>query len=196
MSTWESIFPAAAGGGTLPYQSLVPHNLRRMSNSVTVSDAFINQDYLIAFTARSDVTINRVWWVRGNTTAADVFVGIYSATGTLLTNCAVDANTVQGVHQVTTSNVNLVAGGLYYFAINESALVAVCAPVLNSSGEEINQALNFINLNVLIYSTIPNHAAVISSARKDRTAALMPATQTMTGWTAQALAIYGGFTPI
>ena len=196
MSTWESVFPAGSGGN-LPYPSGVPHNLRRMYISNNASSGDINRDYLIAFTARSNVTINRVWWVRANTTAANVFVGIYSATGTLLTDCAVDANTVAGVHEVTTTNVNLVAGQLYYVALNQSVLVAVSNPVaIGDVADQINYMLSFSSLDVRIHSSVPVHNNTLSSVFKDRTAALMPATQTMTGWTAQALAIYGGFTPI
>jgi len=194
MSTWESIFPEA--GGNLPYLSLVPHSLRRINNATNTNSAVINRDYLTAFTARADVTINRVWWLRANTGAANVSLGIYGATGTLLTDCAVDTNAVAGVHQVTTSNVNLVSGQLYYFAINVSSLVAVCAPGDITADDVINNALNFMNFNVLIYSSVPAHSEIISAAFKSRTTALMPATQTMTGWTAQALNIYGGFTPI
>jgi len=196
MSTWESIFPEA--GGNLPYLPLVPYSVRRMSTATFVNVGVINRDYLTAFVARADVTINRVFWVRGVVTAANVFVGIYSGTGTLLTDCALDSGTVVGLHQVTTTNVTLVAGQLYYFALNQSALVSVSSNVTDASALEIvNYFLTFQSIDLLIYTTLPSHnASVTTSASKSRTTAIMPATQTMTGWDQSGLAVYGGFVPI
>ena len=78
--------------------------------------------YLVPFVVRRAVTIDAVWWWRSLSTAANFYVGILEADGTVVTDCAVDSNTVAGLHSVATTPVRLVPTELYYHAVNASEI--------------------------------------------------------------------------
>jgi hypothetical protein len=110
------------GGGSTKYRSgnLYPAIGLGIGSGASVANA----DFIMAFSPRRTMTVDRVAWYRDNTTAANVFVGLYSSAGALLTNCAVDTDTVIGWHLVDTTNVALVADEFYWLAWNASADVA------------------------------------------------------------------------
>ena len=83
-----------------------------------------NVDCIMPFSPRRNVTVDRVAWYRDNTTAANVYVGIYSSAGVLLTDCAVDTDTVVGWKAVNTTDVALVQDEIYWLAWNASVDVA------------------------------------------------------------------------
>lgn len=113
----------AAGGAGLPYQSNLPH-WWTLPNSLVGTSAGGNADLLQPFIPRADVTIDHVNWLRANTTAANVYLGIYDKDGTLLTDCAVDSDTTATQHEVSTTAVNLIGGNQYFWCLNQSTSVA------------------------------------------------------------------------
>jgi hypothetical protein len=134
MTALSTLFPAAGGGVSLQYASGRYYSdfpLFRLDGAS--SNISANELAIQPFVARGDVTVNEVGWWRANTTAANVYVGIYDKSGTLLTDCAVDAVTTQGLHAVNTTNVDLTGGEKYYFACNQSAGV-ICGAPLSQSG--------------------------------------------------------------
>lgn len=101
-----NVYPAYAGG----------------LNSTALSTG---KDYLVPFSPRANMTLDRVAWLRENSgTGSNVYVGLYSGAGVLLTDCAVDTNTSQGWHLVNTTNVALTANTFYWLCYNQSADVA------------------------------------------------------------------------
>lgn len=194
MSNWSDFFPAADAALTgVPYASDVPVSISAIDSFGAATVYAAGVDNLIPFTVRADVTIDAVWWHRNNTTAANVYVGIYDAAGNLLTDCAVDANTTAGVHSVATTPVTLTAGNVYYLALNESAQVVTCQDA-NVAGPShpLWMALALPVYDWRMPSSLGNPTG---SFRKSRTAAALPSTQTMTGWTTDPARHLGGFVP-
>jgi hypothetical protein len=107
------------GGGAIKYRAgnLYLANPQAISTGASVADT----DYIIPFSPRVSMTLDRVAWYRDIGTAANVRVGLYSSAGTLLTDCAVDTNTTTGWHLVDTTNVNLQASEFYWLCWNASA---------------------------------------------------------------------------
>ena len=117
------LFPLG-GGAAINYASgryYQQHPIQRADTATTLVGA--NDICVVPFIPFNDVTVSEVGYWREGTTAADVYVGIYDASGTLLTDCAVDTDTTQGLHAVSTTNVDLTGGNKYYIAINQSAQV-------------------------------------------------------------------------
>ena len=122
MTALSTLFPAA-GGSSLTYVS----NRMYFQNIATAlnftSGMAADRDYLQPFVLMGDATVDEIGWVRAAGTAGNVYVGIYDASGNLLTDCAVDADTTVGLHAVSTTAVALTEGTLYYLAVNQSAAV-------------------------------------------------------------------------
>lgn len=188
----------ASGSGGVPYPSGVPQSLRIPYGYNTSSAASVNRDWCQSFIARSDVTVDKLWWMRPTATAANVFLGLYDSAGNLLSDCAVDASTATGVHEVETTNFDLTQGELYHWMINTSAAVVSSYATSNSTSFPENQP-NFEMFSwqhdPRMWNSQPTSPANLMGATyKTRTAATMPDPQTMTGWTASAVLIVGGFT--
>lgn len=112
-----------ASGGTVKYRSGNLYMANPEGFTTTAVTTTADRDYLVPFSPRESCTVDKVAWNRRNTTAANVYVGLYSAAGTLLTNCAVDTDTTVGWHLVDTTNVAIVRRELYWLVYNESASV-------------------------------------------------------------------------
>jgi len=140
------------------------------------------RDYLMPFFVRKSVAISQVGWFRKVVTAANVYVGIYNSAGTLLTDCAVDADTSANVwHVVPTSAVNLTAGSIYYALLNQSVDVAGAWPLAqaNTTQELVSGP------GVYGYALGLGVSGVISGLttyRKSRVAAAPLASLVMSGW--------------
>lgn len=177
----------------LPYISNVIYPLNNLTGSANPSVA--NQDTLMPFIPHSDVTIDGVAWVRDIGTAANVYVGVYSAAGALLTNCAVDADVTPGTHVVSCTAVALLKNTKYYFAWNASADCAsgrLCADAASTYPREygIEQDLAAAaNLGATL-------ASFPTSYGKARTNAALLSTLTMSGFTAASLSVAMGFRPV
>lgn len=180
------------------YPSNVPQIVSPLNGVAAVTACAVNTDYLIPFLCRADVSVDAVWWQRGNTSAGNVYVGLYDADGTLLTDCAVDADTTAGFHSVSTTPVALTAGSLYYLAINQSVQVVVCDSCIITDGEYSYWLLNGVPAyDIRMTTSTPtgiNMAA--ASFSKARTNAALLATQTMNSWTLADDRILGGFVPV
>ena len=151
-----------------------------------------NEDNLVPFSPRKTVTVDKVAWYRDNTTAANVYVGIYSLAGTLLTDCAVDADTTVGWHLVDTTNVTLIAGRVYYACINMSADVAGTqdANDLDGSPGRSHQMGQHVQLGIAASNTAADLSYV-----KARTNAALLSSLTLSGWAEDVLHPGLGFVP-
>lgn len=197
-----STLVGGAGGGFDPFQSnkpfwaFAPNNLAATSNRN-------NYDILLPFTPVADVTIDQVCWYRVDATAANVYVGIYDNDGNLLTDCAVDADTTVGVHEVSTTSVALTGGTTYYLAINHSATCA-CGDSAGTYTDIENSPIfrGFLEGNQpdtkwYASGTFPaNGFRMAIGFEKARTAAALPSTQTTSGWAAQGRIYLMGVTPV
>jgi hypothetical protein len=193
MTALSSLIGAFAG---VPYASDVPVYLAVLNNTGN-TDYAINQDHLLPFIPRADVTIDAVWWHRLSATVANVYVGIYDATGNLLTDCAVDADTTVGLHSVATTAVTLDAGQIYYLALNQSAAVVASDTVATADAEFSTQiAMRLPASDSRMSTTTPTSIRMAGGFDKARTAAALPATQTMTGWGYTSEVMLGGFVPV
>lgn len=123
----------AGGGASLKYSSGRYYSDFPLWRFDSASNRIISNELGIQpFVPHADVTVNEIGWWRGNTLAANVYVGIYDKDGNLLTDCAVDSVTTQGLHAVDTTDVELTGGEKYYFACNQSAQV-ICGALLTQS---------------------------------------------------------------
>ena len=133
-----------------------------------------NKDVIFSFSPRQTLTVDAVAWQRDTTTAANVYVGIYAADGTLLTDCAVDSDTTAGTHAVGTTPITLVKDALYYFCWNASAdcgtLRGFASGDSSGSFDHIAQygldgslASDINILGTLAYSKSRTNAALLSS---------------------------------
>lgn len=186
------------GAGNIAYPSNVPQIVSPLNNVGAVTACAVNIDYLIPFLCRADVNIDAVWWSRGNTSAGNVYVGLYDADGTLLTDCAVDADTTAGFHSVSTTPVALTAGSLYYLAMNQSVQVVVCDSGIISDAEYTYWLLNGVPaFDIRMTTTTPSGSNIATASfSKARTNAALPSTQTMNSWTLADDRILGGFVPV
>ena len=114
---------AGAGGG-------VNSNASPLSGQVcfgalaSSTEATANRQYLIPMVPTSDFSIDAVCWNRGEATSGGVYIGIYDRASNLITDCAEDTDTTIGVHAVSTTEVDLVAGETYFLTLNASANIA------------------------------------------------------------------------
>jgi hypothetical protein len=134
MTTLSTLFPAAGGGTIYPYVSNRWYPVTKVDSMNQTGGMSSGRDYLLPFMPRADVTVDEIGWVRATTGGANVYVGIYDTGGNLLTDCAVDSDTTQGLHAVSTTAVDLVAGTLYYLAVNQSATVVNSVAMSTSTG--------------------------------------------------------------
>lgn len=180
------------------YPSNVPQIVSPLNSVAAVTSCAVNTDYLIPFLCRADVSVDAVWWQRGNTSAGNVYVGLYDADGTLLTDCAVDADTTAGFHSVSTTPVALTAGSLYYLAMNQSVQVVVCDNGTGADGELTYWLLNGVPAyDIRMTTTTPSGLNIAAASfSKARTNAALPSTQTMNSWTLQDDRFLGGFVPV
>jgi hypothetical protein len=172
------------GGGAAPYRAgnLYLANPQAISTGASVADT----DYIIPFIPRVNMTLDRVAWYRDNTTAANVRVGLYSSAGTLLTDCAVDTNTVAGWHLVDTTNVSLQASEFYWLCWNASADCAGTQGARTQDAEAnqrppYSDMLDRFGLAVGI-GTATNVDQRGVAQIKARTNAALLSTLTMSGW--------------
>lgn len=185
-----NVYNPPAGAPVTPYVSDALNGFLPILAGSNVTSFTVGTDWLVPFTVRETVTVDGVWWSRGNTTAANVYVGIYDVDGVLLTNCAVDANTTAGYHVVSTAPVILVPHQVYYGAINQSVLVCerndiwLVTALATTLGE---------------FAQRPAMMAAVSAAWSDqplykaRANAALLSNLVMTGWTGAALYMTGGF---
>jgi hypothetical protein len=167
-----------------------------MINNTSSTVYTANKDFLTPFMVRADVILDEVFWLRANTTAANVYVGIYGATGTLLTDCAVDANTTVGYHAVSTTAITLKAGNIYYLALNQSAAVAGSDAIAQGDPQYTWQLLKAMAVyDIRMSATTPGPDSISGGFEKSRTNAALLSTQTMSGWTLSSALHLGGFVP-
>ena len=194
MTLISTLFPS--GGGGVPYPSGVPV-IDAIGDIISESPGALGRDYLKAFTPRADVTVDKVWWWRHVATAANVYVGVYDNSGNLLSDCAVDADTTTGVHEVNSTNFDLTAGSLYYLAINQSAKVFGCDTTL-ATDEVLSFQLTVGSREDLgLYSggTAPPGARSWGAPYKARANAALLDPITMSGFTTHTLIISMGIVP-
>jgi hypothetical protein len=135
----------------------------------------VNTDVIVPFVPRATFTLDKVAWSRDQATAANVYVGLYNAAGTLLTDCAVDTDTTTGWHLVDTTNVVLRVNQLYYLAWNGSADVASTHRVASTP----EATIYFLDR----YGTQTNLGlSNPGAAQKARTNAALLSTLTLSGW--------------
>lgn len=194
--------PAASSGGAVAWPSDVPHFFLTCESLSAASLPQQNYDILLPFVPPADVTIKSVNWMRVATNAANVYVGIYNNSGTLLTDCAVDTGTTTGLHEVSTTHTDLTAGNLYWYALNQSSSVANIDTRGTSDIDYhgvYNRFLAGQQPDFKIYSggTAPTTSSQISGVmRKSRTNAALLSTITLSGFEATARSITAGVTPV
>lgn len=185
-----NVYNPPAGAPVTPYVSDALNGFLPILTGTNVTSFTVATDWIVPFTVRETVTVDGVWWRRANTTAANVYVGIYDVDGVLLTDCAVDADTTAGYHVVSTAPVILVPNRVYYGAINQSVLVCVrndpstASDLLTTMGQ---------------FAQRPAMMAAVSATWSDQplskaraTAALL-SNLVMTGWNGASLYMAGGF---
>ncbi|HAH10225.1 MAG TPA: hypothetical protein DCL48_09000 [Alphaproteobacteria bacterium] len=173
------------GGSGLPYLSGVLYPCLNYSGSIAST---INRDYLLTFAPRKSVTVDKVAWHRDQATAANIYVGIYSSAGVLLTNCAVDTDTTVGWHAVDTTNITLLPTQVYFFAINVSADVLTIANTTPGNSADYG---GLVQLGVAMSASTG-----VSGAFKARTNAALLSSLTMSGFTVMGTDIPAlGFVP-
>jgi hypothetical protein len=181
--------PYASGGGIFPRWPETIH-----STAVSLS---VNTDTLVPFRPRVDVEISDIQFVRPVNTAATVYLAIYDSSGTRVSDAVSDAVTTTGMHTVSITNVTLTAETLYYIAVNQTVAVVsgdiAALAVTQLDPSFISSVRNtfeydLINFDVFSGGSPPSDTtgAVCGVITKSRTAAAMPSSLTMTGWTAAA----------
>jgi hypothetical protein len=173
------------GGAATEYLTGVLYPARALG--VGSDTSVVNQDYITPFSVRKAATVDKVAWYRDNTTAGNAYVGIYNSAGTLLTDCAVDANTTVGWHLVETTNIALLAGRIYYCAANVSVDIA---GTFGTTGNTSELALMDVGLNVAIGGSGGNMSNAYTKAR---TNAALLSSLTLTGWASANAAVAMGW---
>ena len=145
----------------------------------------INVDTIIPFSPRLNMTLDRVAWYRDNTNAGNVYVGLYSSAGVLLTDCALDNDTTAGWHLVDTTNVALTANEFYWLCWNASADVAGTQTLSTSDAvaslrPTYEALMEQYGLAIGIGGTSTDMRGTAQA--KTRTNAALLATLTMSGW--------------
>jgi hypothetical protein len=163
------------GSGGLPYLTGALYPLFNYSGTNASTSG---RDVLSTFSPRRAVTVDKVAWHRDQGTAANVYVGIYSSAGTLLTNCAVDANTTTGWHAVDTTNITLLPTAVYFFAINVSADVLTMSPSHTPNSAEYGEMIQL--------GATPGAASGISTIYKARANAALLSSLVMSGFTSSS----------
>lgn len=172
------------GGGGHPYPSGV-HVGSRFVNAFAANGA-INEDYLLPFVPRADVTVDKLWWVRTDATAGNIYMALVDRSGNRLDDCAVDSSTTTGVHEIESTNFDLTAGTWYGIILNQSVDTAAVDP-LAAADEEVAAAIAYANDHPLDFGlftsgTFPSFGITAVTAIKSRTNAAVPDPLTMTGW--------------
>jgi hypothetical protein len=193
MKTSELFVGGGAAG--LPYASgvpaaiMIPNSLSQYLNMPADNDAIHH------FTPRADVTVDKIWWVRRTTGAADVYVGVYDASGTLLSDCAVDSDTTEGLHEVDTTNFDMTAGRIYYWCINQSAQVAI-GDVINSSDPDYFRQYSSVISHDFRNRATGGSVNLIDAKTSSRTNAALLSSITPSSFSSTSnVAMLGGFTP-
>lgn len=176
------------GGGPSPYISNFVYPTSALQPSTTSSSP--NKDMISPFIPRSAVTIDGVAWMRDNTNPGNVYVGIYSADGTLLTDCALDDDATAGMHVVSTTQITLLKNALYYFAWNANSDVASLAG--SATGTDARpDFMSLYGASLDLASNASYQASVAYS--KARTNAALVSSLTMSGWSSEINQIAMGF---
>lgn len=181
MTTLSSLLGASGA----PYASGRFYPLTILNNFVA-NNGDANRDYILPFTPRADVTIDAVGWVRRSTAAANIYVGIYDATGSLLTDCAVDSETSTGLHEVSTTAVTLSGSTPYYALLNQSVSAIANIDAISTTGAAYPlQLTGYAEGFAKLGGTYPSSPINFGSGvhYKARTAAAPLSSLTMTGWT-------------
>lgn len=175
------------GGGGHPYPSGVPI-IGPIPDQVGAANSS-NTDYLLSFVPRADVTVDKLWWYRASATAGNIYMGVIDASGNRLDDCAVDSNTTIGVHEISTTNFDMVAGNWYGVIINGSAGVIGGEPSPSRSDtvnaqHAVYAMLNPPQLSMFSGGTFPLTSERWSMISRSRTNAAVPDPATMTGYNA------------
>jgi len=196
MTLSSTLFPAAGGGG-VPYPAGT-HILSPWPNTMATQSQ-VDQDILLPFVPRYDVTIDKLWYYRNASTAGNVYMGAYDNSGNLLSDCAVDSDTTIGLHEIDSTNFDLTAGNLYYWMFNQSA--AVIGGDATGGTDEENAFLNAyahanpFDLAMFSGGTFPSNGRARCYASKTRTNAAPIDPITMSGWDVSTrVYIFGGVT--
>lgn len=181
------------GGGGAPFRSgnFYPTCQLNDADGATIT---ADRDYLSPLWVRKPVTISHVAFGRVGTTAGNVYVGIYNSAGTLLTDCAVDADTSVGLHTVSTTAVTLLPTQQYWFCANASAAV-VHGDLVGNADVQASLSLQetgfAIGMGASGYYT--SSTSIKYGLYKARTNAALLSSLTMTGWTDDNFITHGGF---
>ena len=186
------------GGGANAWPSNVPH-VFMLPNNMMGTQTQANYDMLCSFVPPADVTIDSVDWFRGTATAGNAYVGVYDASGTLLTDCGVDNDATVGFHQVSTTNTDLAGGALYYWCLNVSATIAGIDSAATTDPELIARmvTLEAHQPDFSILGTSPTVGNLLSGLiRKSRSNAALLSNLTMSGWDVWGRYTTAGVTPV
>lgn len=186
------------GGGAKPYPSGRPI-VGAWPNAVAASNQ-VGIDYLKPFVPRADVTVDKLWWYRAAATSGNAYLGMVDASGNRLDDCAVDAVTTVGLHEVSTTNFDLTAGNLYYLIMNLSANNIAGGDTLGTTDEVLSAQAIFakdeeIDLGIYASGTFPTSFQSAITAQKTRTNAAVPDPLTLTGWSGGARIMLFGAVP-
>jgi hypothetical protein len=145
------------------------------------------------------MTLDRVAWYRDNANSANVYVGLYSSAGALLTDCAVDTNAVAGWHLVDSTNVSLQAGEFYWLCWNGSADAAGTHNALTQTadtGQKITYESLVDRYGLAVGIGTSTSLQIRGMAQiKARTNAALLSTLIMSGWSETANPIAMGVIP-
>lgn len=175
----------------IPIVPYLPDALNTFAPSTTgtVTSFTAGTDWLAPFSVRQAVTIDGVFWHRQDPTAANVYVGIYDDALNLLTDCAVDADmTAPAFHVVSTTPITLIPGKVYYFAINQSVIVASRQSTVVGFEETF---YDFATRPDMVAAPNISHSSRCYLKARANAALLNPAV--LSGWTATNLFACGGF---
>lgn len=194
MKTSE-LFPG--GGGSIPYESGIPHWWTIPNNLATTGGGVSNYDLLQPFRARADMTVDKVAWLRHAGSASNVYVGIYDKTGTLLSDCAVDTDTTTSTHEVETTNFDISQGELYFWCLNQSSFpVANIDDTASNDPEILDRMLSGYVPDLSVMGTLPSAGYHLGGMwRNARTNAPLLSSITLSDFDAYDRIAMAGVTP-
>jgi hypothetical protein len=177
------------GGGIAKYRSgnLYPAN-PAAADGGTITE---NRDLIFPFIPRLRVTVDRVAWCRQNTTAGNVYVGLYSSAGVLLTDCAVDSVTTAGWHLVDTTDVTLLANEFYWLCANSSAAVITSQSLAGGASAAMPADNLIMAAGLAVGIGTANNTMAGAGQFKARSNAALLANLTMSGFTLSASPMMG-----
>lgn len=193
MSILFSDNEGGGGGGIRPYppgQRIFPRFPDRPAGSAIST----GRDYLVPFRPRADVTITHISWLRSATTAGTAYLSVIDEAGSRISDAVEDADTLEGIHDVEITSLDIPAEQKVYFVVNQSAAI-VCSENPQSAADQqfvsnVRMATKYfeeegVSLDLYVGGSAPTSRLNrwYGAPYKSRSAAAQPATQTMTGWT-------------